>query len=215
MSISQLWKHENVFMRVLMLYGLFTLVSNSTFLIGYYFLPEGFMRGSPLVAAGHFAVTGTFWSELALTLMFNFSIVAYCVLANLFQKFSFPIGYVLPISLGITTGLISGTNSFSSSDVKQYNAWDGAALGMSIGGLEMLAYILVVASTAGFGVYLSNRWWQWKPAKVKNLGDIRLSRSEIFCLAGGIILLLVAAYRETAMPHGLVAVAVRFIQNIA
>jgi hypothetical protein len=30
-----------------MLYGLYTILSNACFLIGYYLLPEGFMRGSP------------------------------------------------------------------------------------------------------------------------------------------------------------------------
>ncbi len=216
MGIRQLWNHENVYMRVLLLYGLFTLLSNSTFLLGYYFLPEGFMRGSPQAQVVRFAFsdTDTFWSEFALTLLFNFSMVAYCVLGNLFRKFGFPIGYVLPIVLGITSGLIAGTNSFIASDLKQYNAWDGAALSMSIGGLEMLAYILIVVSTVRFGVYQYNRWWQWKATKLMNLRDVKLSPSEIFCLAGGIVLLIVAAYRETAMPYEPIAGAVSFIQTI-
>jgi hypothetical protein len=215
MGINQMWKHENVFLRVLMLYGFYTLLSNSAFLIGYYFLPEGLVRGSPQAAAGRFAATGTFWSELALTLMFNLSVVAYCVLANLFKKFSFPLGNALPISLGISSGLIAGTNSFTSSDLKEINAYDGAALSIGIGGIEMLAYILVVASTVGFGVYQYNRWWQWKAAKSMNLSDIRLSPSEIICFAGGIILLIIAACKETAMPNELITAAVRIIQNIA
>jgi hypothetical protein len=36
-----------VFSRALLLYGLYTLLSNAFFLIGYYLLPESFMRGSP------------------------------------------------------------------------------------------------------------------------------------------------------------------------
>jgi len=86
---------------------------------------------------------------------------------------------------------------------------------MSIGGLEILAYILVLAATAGIGVYQYNGWWQWKASKRMNLRDIRLSSSEISCLAGGIILLIAAAFRETAMANDLTAVVVRFIQGIA
>ena len=38
---------------------------------------------------------------------------------------------------------MSGTNSFAASELKQFNAWDGMALGMGIGGIEMLVYVLV------------------------------------------------------------------------
>lgn len=106
-----------------------------------------------------------------------------------------------PISLGLFSGLISGTNSFAASNLRDYNAWDGMAFGLSIGGVEMLAYILVIAATAGLGVYPYRSWWRWSgawaPVKLRRLRDIRLSRSEIACLALGIVLLIAAAYRET------------------
>jgi len=105
----------------------------------------------------------------------------------------------LPITLGIVSGLISDTNSFAASDLKQFNAWDGMALGMSIGGLEMLAHGLIVASTVGFGIYQYKSWWTLKSEKFKNFRDIRLSRSEVFCLALGIFLIIFAAYRETVL----------------
>ena len=75
------------------------------------------------------------------------------------------------------------------------------ALGLSIGGVEMLAYILVIAATAGLGVYQYRSWWrwsgEWQSAKLKRLRDVRLSGSEIVCLALGALLLIAAAYRET------------------
>ena len=162
------------------------------------------MRGSPQVAVGRVAVTGVFWSEMALTLFFNLGlVVAIAVLCNLNQVRGFPVGYIIPISLGIFTGLISGTNSFSASDLRQYNAWDGMALGLSIGNLEMLAYILIIASTVAFGVYQYRSWWrwsgEWKATKIMNLRDVRLSRAEVFGLISGVLLLVIAAYRETAM----------------
>jgi hypothetical protein len=195
---------DGVFKRILWLYGLYMLLSNTTYLVGYYLLPEGFMRGSPQVSVGRLAATGTFWSEFALTLLFNLGLVAVIsVVLNLNQVKGFPMGYLMPISLGIISGLIPGTNSFAASDLKQLNAWDGMALGISIGGVEMLAYILIIASTVSLGVYQYRSWWrwsgEWKPTKLMNLRDVRLSRSEMLCLTGGILLLIFAAYRETQL----------------
>jgi hypothetical protein len=199
---------DSVFKRVLWLYGLYMLLSNAAYLFGYYLLPEGFMHGSPPMAAGRLAATGVFWSEMALTLFFNLGlVVAVIVLCNLNQVRGFPVGYIIPVSLGVASGLISGTNSFGASDLRQYNAWDGMALALSIGNLEMLAYILVIASTVALGVYQYSSWWRWsgdwKPTKVMNLRDVRLSRAETLCLLGGVSLLIIAAYRETAMALNL------------
>jgi hypothetical protein len=199
---------ETVWKRVLWLYGLYMLLSNAAYLFGYSVLPEGFMRGSPQVAVGRLVAGATsFWSEFGLTLVFNLGLVAVIgVLLNLNQVRGFPTGYVIPISLGLVSGLISGTNSFAASDLRAYNAWDGMALGLSIGGVEMLAYILVIAATAGLGVYQYRSWWrwsgEWQPAKLKRLRDVRLSGSEIVCLALGVALLLAAAYRETILALG-------------
>ncbi len=204
MTAFQPTVRESVFKRVLWLYGLYALLSNATYLLGYYLLPEGLMRASPQAAVGRLAATGVFWSEFALTLLFNLGlVVVISLLLNLNQVNGFPAGYIMPISLGITSGLISGTNSFAASNLKQYNAWDGMALGISIGGLEMLAYILIIASTVSLGVYQYRSWWrwsgEWKPTKVMNLRDVRLTRAEVLCLIVGIVLLLIAAYRETVM----------------
>lgn len=194
---------ETVWKRVLWLYGLYMLLSNAAYLAGYYLLPEGFMRGSPQVGIGRLVGSATsFWGEFGLTLLFNLGLVVIIgVLLNLNQVRGFPTGYVVLISLGLVSGLISGTNSFAASDLRLYNAWDGMALGLSIGGVEMLAYILVIAATAGLGVYQYRSWWRWSgawaPVKLRRLRDIRLSGPETACLALGIALLIAAAYRET------------------
>jgi hypothetical protein len=132
MNTSTVQTQNGVFKRILWLYGLYALLSDAAYLLGYHLLPEGFMRGSPQVSVGRLAATGTFWSEFALTLLFNLGlVVVVSVLLNLNQVKGFSIGYIMPISLGIISGLISGTNSFAASDLRQYNAWDGMALGIS------------------------------------------------------------------------------------
>jgi hypothetical protein len=191
----------------LTLYGLYTFLSNAAYLLGYYLLPEGFLRGSPQVAAGRVAATGSFASELALTLVFNVGVVVtLTVILNLNQVRGLPMGVVAIASYAIVSGLVPGTNSFVASDLRTYTAWEGTALGLSIGGLETLAFVLVAAATTSLGVYEYRSWWrwggEWKAVKSRRLRDLRLSRPEIACLVLALALFLVAAYRETTMALG-------------
>jgi len=205
MNAAQIQPQENVFKRILWLYGLYSLLNIVSFLSGYYLLPEGFMRDSPYSAIGSFVASATsFWGEFSLTLLFNLgTVIVVCILTNLQQLKGIPIGYVVPVVLGITSGLVSGTNSFAASDLKQFNAWDGMALGMSIGGVEMLAYVLVISATANIGLYNYRSLLQWEGEKIKTLRDIRLSASETFCLCLGILMIVIAAYQETIMAMNL------------
>jgi hypothetical protein len=205
MMATDSWVQRSVYTRILWLYGLHTLLSNAALVTGYYLLPEGFMRGSPQAAvAGIVASQETFWQQMGLTLLFNLSyggILA--VVLNLNVVRGFPAGYLIPIAMGVITGLILGTNSFGASDLSQYSVRDGMALGITVGGLEMLGYILVIASTVKLGVYHYRSWWrwsgEWKPVKVMRLRDVRLSTSEVALLLLGILLITAGAYRETAM----------------
>ena len=74
MNTSSVHTQDGVFKRVLLLYGFFMLLSNAAFLVGYYLLPEGFLRGSPMQAgASAVAATTTFWSQVGSTFLFNIS----------------------------------------------------------------------------------------------------------------------------------------------
>lgn len=197
-------QQENVFKRFLWLYGLYALLNMVSFLVGYYLLPEGFMRGSFQVTIGSLAGSATtFWGQLGLTLLFNLGVVFVIgVLANLQRMYGVPAGYLVLIILGVTSGLIAGTNSFAASDLRQFNAWDGTALSMSIGGIEMMAYVLGISATADIGLYdYSLR--EWRGRKIRTWREIKLSRSEVLCLCLGILLLVIAAYQETVMTTSL------------
>ena len=106
-SSNQIQTHDSVFKRILWLYGLFTLLSNASFLVGYYLLPEGFLRGSPVMAAGELvASVESFWPHFGSTLLFNLGLITVVgVGANLQQIRGFPAGYIIPIVLGIGGGL--------------------------------------------------------------------------------------------------------------
>jgi cytochrome c oxidase subunit IV len=205
MNTNSVQTQDGVFKRVLLLYGLFMLLSNAAYLLAYYLLPEGFLRGSPVLETARvIASSSTFWSQLALTFLGNLGIVtALSVCVNLFRVKGFSLGYIWPIFLAIQSGVVAGTNSFFQSDLTQINVRYGMAMSLSIGGLEFLAYILIIASTVSLVIYQFSSWTQLRPTKLKNLRDIRLSRAEVLCLIGGIALLFVAAYRETVLSVGL------------
>jgi hypothetical protein len=194
---------DGVLKRAMWLFGLHSVLNDGTFLLGFYLLPQGLMRSSPAVGVGGaVAQAGSFWTQLGLTLLFNLGVMTtIIVLCNLNRVRTVPVGYLIPITLGITGGLISGTNSFAASDLTRYNAWEGLALGLGIGGLEMLAYVLVAAATANLTVYQYRSWWrwsgEWQATQVRRFRDLRLTRSEVVTLGIGVLLFLIAAYRET------------------
>ena len=210
MNTSQLQTHDSVFKRILLLYGLYTLLFNICFVFAYYLLPEGFMRGSPQTAAGEIvAKAESFWPQFGLTLLFNMGIMTtMAIVANFNQVKGFPTGYLIPLVLAVTQGLVVGTNSFVADNLDRYsNVREAMVLGQTIGGLETLGFILVIASTVKYGVYQYRSWWrwsgEWKPTKLMKLRDVRLSRQETLCLVFGILLLIIAAYRETMMAMNL------------
>jgi hypothetical protein len=197
---------DPVLKRALLLYGLHAILFNVFFVFAYYVLPDGFMRSSPQMASAEaVAEQSSFWSQVGMILFFNMGVVTLIVVLCNFNRIKdIPVGYLVPVSLAITGGLVVGTNSFLADDLDRYSSVrEAMALGQTIGGLETLGFILIVAATVPLGVYHYRSWWRWsgrwKPDKVMKLRDIRLSRAEIICLAVGILLLVVAAYRETGM----------------
>jgi hypothetical protein len=205
MNAPQVHVPGSIYSRILWLYGIYTLLSNAAFLIGYYWLPEGFMRASPQTAGGQVVLAEqTFWGQFGLTLLLNLGVTAVVsIVLNFNQIKGLPAGYLYPLFLAVSGGLIAGTNSFLASDLTQYTVYEGHALSLSIGGLESLGFIFIVAATVRFGVYQYRSWWrwsgEWRPVKVMNFRDVRLSMPEIACLVTGILLVILAAYRETLL----------------
>jgi len=105
MNTSHIHVSGSVYSRILWLYGLYTLLFNVVFLIGYHWLPEGFMRDSPQASAGRVvAEAQTFGEQFGLTLFFNLGMVTLiCVVMNFNQIKGVPVGYLYPFFLGIPT----------------------------------------------------------------------------------------------------------------
>jgi hypothetical protein len=67
MNTPQVHVPGSVYSRILWLYGFCTLISNAAFLIGYYWLPEGFLRGGPATSGGQIAAEAhAFWGQFGL-----------------------------------------------------------------------------------------------------------------------------------------------------
>ncbi len=186
---------DGVLKRAFWLYGTQTIVTSAAYLAGYYLLPEGLMRGAPSmsIVEAAFAGANTFWQTMGVFLLYNMVMMgSLVVVANLIACVrGLSVGFLIPILLGMNAGLVSGTNSFLASDVTAYNAWEAQALNLSIGGLEMLAYVLVAAATANLGLAQYRSWWrssgEWKPIR-RSFCDLRLTRAEVLTLAIAVLL---------------------------
>lgn len=189
-----------VLSRVLLLYGAYTLCHNLAFLLGYYVLWPGAMRDHPAaMIASRVAESSSFWSEFAATLLVNLVLTgSICVLLNLQRVRTVPLGYLVTPFLGVTTGLFLGTNSLVALDLSGVLFLAGTATGLTIGGAETLGYVCLIAATAGISIYQRQSWrWDERFVRVRPLREVRLSRGEVFVLALGLVLIVVAAFRET------------------
>jgi len=192
---------QTVALRVLCLYGLYMLLHQTVFLIAYFGLPEKLLVGTPWFRLGEWAAAGgTWWGQFLRTLATNLGVVCpLCAALNLQRVRAFSLGYFMPIWLGLMTGLVLGTNSFVGMDLRGPLPflW-GTAQAMTIGGAEMLGYILVTAATVKLGIYRRGTWrWNDRFARVGRLRDVRLEWAEWVALAMGIGLVIVGAWRES------------------
>ena len=208
MNVEGVWEEavlkgdlRTVLLRVLFLYGLYTLLHQVVFLIAYFGLPEKWLVGSPWFRIGTWAAAGGTWSgQFVHTLVTNLGVVCgLCATLNLQRVRGFSVGYFMPIWLGVMTGLVLGTNSFVGMDLRGPLPFlAGTAQATTIGGAEMLGYILVTAATVKLGIYRRETWrWNDHFERVGRLRGVRLEWAEWVALAMGIGLVIVGAWRES------------------
>jgi hypothetical protein len=187
---------------VLLLYGAYNLCHNLAFLVGYHLLPVGAMKGAhpAYMIAARLAKSSGFWSEFGGTLVINVLVMgSICILLNLQRVGTIPLGHLVPLFLGLTTGLFLGTNSLAAMDLSGVPFLAGTATGLSIGGTEMLGYVCLIAATSGISIYQRQTWWRWdeKFVRTRQLREVSLSRGELGLLALGLLLIILAGYRES------------------
>ena len=142
--------HKAWYIRFLSLLGLGTALFVLAWTLGYYLLPEGFLRGrSGAAALAGAEAAPSFTLEFLRIAAINLVMMAIVVYANrLLLVRGYPLGYLLPLIWSVNYALTLGTNSFSI-PLPQPMAPSFAVLGRS-GPYEIAAYML--AATATYGI---------------------------------------------------------------
>ena len=196
MHFTQRLTQKNVLKRVLWTYGIYVTTSLVTFAVGYFFLPEGALRGSAITIWGEVAAHQTsFWLEFLIIIGFNLGIISLIgIVVNLQRVNGLPVGYVFIFLQGVLSGIVAGTNSFVSQVISPYTL-EGWLVALRIGYLEFLGYVCIVAATIEVGLRDYTSWlpWKAKEVKIRSWGDIKISRQEMIYLVIGILLILLAS----------------------
>jgi hypothetical protein len=142
--------HKVWHIRFLSLLGLGAALFALAWTLGYYLLPEGFLRGrsGAAVLAGEEAAP-SFTLEFLRIAAINLMMMVMVVYANrILMIRGYPLGYLLPLIWSVNYALTLGTNSFTI-PLPEPMAPSFAVLGRS-GPYEIAAYIL--AATATYGI---------------------------------------------------------------
>lgn len=200
MKIIQKLTQRSLLKRVIWAYCIYITLLLMAFVVGYFILPEGFFRSTPITALGSIVASqqekmmeflATIGINLSFALVFGFGM-------NLQRVRGFPAGYIGLFSAGILSGLIAGSNSFVVQSISPYTL-EGWIVALRVQHLELLGYAIIVASAINMGLWEYTSWipWKSKETKIKGWKDIRFSLQEIIGFVTGIIVIIIAGYNET------------------
>ncbi len=182
---------DRVFVRFVSLLMLTMLIFLGFWMIGYYLLPEGILRGKFASAAlvGDSAAD-TFIAEFSRIAVVNLMMLAPIVAGNfIFKHKEIPLGYVIPVIWGGIYALIIGTNSTS---IAMPERMSPSLMILTRSGLyEISAYVLAAAATFGISAY---RVIRFIPPESEKITPAPLLKNAIHwpALMIAIMLLLVA-----------------------
>jgi len=144
---------RGVWVRFLSLLMLMMLIFLICWVIGYYVLPEGILRGKFASAAlvGDRAAD-TFLAEFTRIAVVNLVMLLPIVAGNwVFKHKEIPLGYVIPLAWGAIYALIIGTNSTS---IAMPERLAPSLMILTRSGLfEISAFVLAAAATSGISAY--------------------------------------------------------------
>jgi hypothetical protein len=162
-------------------------------LLGYWLLPEGALRGVGVAAnlpLEHLA----FWLRFLGTVGANGLVGLMVALTNRVQWVRLPLAVVPVLGYWVHYGLLLGSNSFAVPLPNRVPPLSPAVLERA-GYYELTAYLLVAVATAGWA-----RWRQtgWLAGQVERLEPAPLRRMEYALLTLACLLIGVGAFIETA-----------------
>lgn len=186
--------------RILWAFILFLALFFTCVVVGYYFLPEGILKGkNPLQ---NWDTSKNIALSTLQIFSFNSISVLVIIAAGLFgQKKSYhknylSIGYVAFFSLICLNGIVLGTWSFSVESVpvplfarflRTFDLFHRAGL------WEMLGQLMITCATAHISIILTNG----KDTQTKTIRSIRLLKTEQWVIVLGIVLMIIGAVVES------------------
>jgi hypothetical protein len=189
--------HERLWIRFAGLYLSGLLIFFVAWLISYYFIPEGALKGSSL--AGRLAgddIAGSMGRELLRIFMVNLMMAGLIVGFNLAIRINrIPLGYLIPPIWFLLYGLILGSDSFSIAIGERMGP--SLAVLQRSGLYELAAYTLITVSTFNISRFEIQALFQTNPERVAETTRFRPVQAVGLLIA--LLILLASNFREALM----------------
>ena len=193
--MTSLLLHQQLWRRFLALFCLVIIVFGVAWLLSYYLLPEGVLRGKMggQILAGADAAN-TMAAEWARIFSINIAICAFfMILPNLIKvENGIPLGYYTVLIQSIIYAITLGTNSFTF-PLPGGKMFPTLEVLTRSGPYEIAAYTLAVTATYAIARYqLKGRWPAQTAARIDRTGEPLLSHEQWVGVVAAAFLLLVA-----------------------
>lgn len=201
--------HDRLAVRFMTLIGVTTLIFITTWMVSYYFLPEGFLRGRNVgaVLGGADLLGGSVVVEWLRIIAINLGVMGVLIVVpNLLRtEHDYPLGYTTAVILSILYAVTLGTDSFALSAGGRI-APSLSILGRS-GPYEIAAYVLAAASTYSIArSRLKGRWPRQTIEPIVTAHPLRLGSEQWIGVVLAVVILLAAnaweAYRIMVYLRG-------------
>jgi len=205
--MKNLFLHKRLHVRFLALYATASPLFVLAWILSYYLLPEGVLRGR---TGAHFLAgtraASTFLGEWSRILFINITIGGlFIIVPNLIRSAGgYPLGYYVPLGWAMLYAGLLGTNSFGL-PIPGGRLPPSFAVLVRSGPYEIAAFILLAAATYPISKYqIKGRWPRQKLEPLVPHAGSCLSREERLGLVVAILVLLAAnaweAYQITTYP---------------
>jgi len=186
--------NESVWVRIISLWLLSFLLLFIWWLASYYFLPYGVLRG--VLPSAELPIGNDFLSVFLPIFLFNLVIGGGLTVAiNLLSVKSIPLGYFYPLINISLYGIFLGTDSFGISHGSRF--FPSITVVYGPGFYELTGFIFIAAATARLTLFNQTGWLSGSLERVKNRNVLKLTRSESYAIIFGVLLLVIAATKET------------------
>ena len=194
---------DNVFKRIIFLFGSFLAIFYISLIISYFLLPEGFLRGKhPIVNMVN--LSPDIWISMLQIILYNLVFIVILILSSFIAEKSkilssryVPISYIAFWGLMLFFGIIMGTWSFELSSPPEtftqrlictFDIYHNSGL------LEILAYLFITSVSYKFTLWYSDGK---KILSSRKLRDIQLNKNEKIILVCAFLLLVLSAFIES------------------